>query len=43
MQKNNCNHVWEYQPEAEDVNIQAYQYCIKCNIEDKTNYNEENE
>ena len=43
QEQNNCNHVWEYQPEEKDVNIHEYQYCIKCNKLDETNYNEENE
>ena len=38
-----CDHVWEYQPEEKDTNIHEYQYCIKCNKLDETNYNEENE
>ena len=31
----------EYQPEEEDTNVHEYQYCIKCNALDKTNYEEE--
>ena len=43
MEKDNCNHVWEYQPAEKDTNIHAYQYCIKCNKLDETDYKEEHE
>ena len=38
-----CKHVWEYQPREEDTNIHAYQFCIKCDVLDETDYEEENE
>ena len=38
-----CKHVWKYQPREEDTNVKEYQYCIKCDALDNTNYEEENE
>jgi len=38
-----CDHVWEYQPAEEDTNVHEYQYCIKCDAIDETDYKEENE
>ena len=43
MKKDNCDHVWEYQPAEKDTNIHEYQFCIKCNKLDDTDYKEEHE
>ena len=44
MRDGECEHIWEYQPTEDDVNIQGYQYCTKCDAvehkEDKRRTNE---